>query len=100
MNKTAMQTLIDKLDKILDSFPDEDNLPLSIRGQINAYINCKNLANEFLELEKQQIIDAYWAGINGTMNDYSEAQLEERVIKGIKIAEEAEQYYNETYKKE
>ena len=43
------------------------------------------------EMEKQQIIDAYWGGLNGPINDYSDA------VTGIRYGKGAEQYYNETY---
>ena len=53
------------------------------------------LFNEFeqaKEMEKEQIIDAYWGGLNGAINDYSDNK--------IKFGGGAEQYYNETFKSE
>jgi hypothetical protein len=50
-----------------------------------------------IEKEKQQILDAYWGGLNGSMNDWSEAKVEGPFVKGIKVAGGAEQYYNERF---
>jgi hypothetical protein len=44
------------------------------------------------EMEKEQIIDAYWGGLNGAINDYSDNK--------IKFGGGAEQYCNETFKPE
>lgn len=51
------------------------------------------------EMEKEQIIDAYWGGLNGSINDYSESKQVGSEIIGIKHGKGAEQYYNETYNK-
>ena len=50
-----------------------------------------------LEKEKQMIIDTYWAGLNGSMNNYSEAKVVGNEIINIKNGGGAEQYYNKTY---
>jgi hypothetical protein len=49
------------------------------------------------KLEKQQIKDAYWGGLNGSINDYSESKKVGSEIIDIKYGKGAEQYYNETY---
>lgn len=49
-------------------------------------------------MEREQIIDAYWAGINGSINDYSEAVQINSEIRGIKTGKGAEKYYNDTFK--
>ena len=82
--KTPIQTLIDKLDKVLDTFPDED-LPLSARGLQDAYINCKQWANELLAEEKQQIVKA----AKWMPKPYDNIEF---------IPELAQQYYKENYK--
>jgi hypothetical protein len=63
-------------------------------------ISCRFIISEELriamykaiEMEKEQIIDAYWGGLNGAINDYSDNK--------IKFGGGAEQYYNETFKPE
>ena len=63
-------------------------------------ISCRFIISEELriamykaiEMEKEQIIDAYWGGLNGAINDYSDNK--------IKFGGGAEQYYNETFKSE
>ena len=49
------------------------------------------------KLEKQQMIDAYWGGLNGSINDYSESKQVGSEIIDIKYGKGADQYYNETY---
>lgn len=63
-------------------------------------ISCRFIISEELriamykaiEMEKEQIIDAYWGGLNGAINDYSDNK--------IKFGGGAEQYYNKTFKSE
>jgi hypothetical protein len=64
--KTAMQELIDEL-KLIEAYPMS---PLVLR-----------MAEDLLEKEKEQIIDAYYGNIDGVYG-YREA---------------GEQYYNQTY---
>lgn len=53
------------------------------------------------EMERQQIIDAYWGGLNGTINDYSQSKTHVNGnIIDIKIGGGAEQYYNQNYQKD
>lgn len=49
-------------------------------------------------MERGQIIDAYWAGINGSINDYSEAEQINNELIGVKTGKGAEKYYNDTFK--
>lgn len=49
------------------------------------------------KLEKQQIIDAYWGGLNGSINDYSESKQVGSEIIDIKYGKGADQYYTSTY---
>ena len=65
-----------------------------IEISIEDYMDVKRLAKE---MEKQQIIDAYWGGLNGSINDYSESKKVGSEIIDIKYGKGADQYYNETY---
>jgi hypothetical protein len=67
--------------------------PLDIRS-IN---KCLEQAKE---MEKQQIIDAYWGGLNGYINDYSETKKVGNELIEIKFGGGAQQYYNQTFKSE
>ena len=69
--KTAMQELIDEL-KLIEAYPMS---PLVLR-----------MANDLLEKEKEQIMEAYRQGLQ----DYTKHDEGEVIRK--------EQYYNETYK--
>ena len=63
-------------------------------------ISCRFVISEELflamykaiEMEKEQIIDAYWGGLNGAINDYSDNK--------IKFGGGAEQYYQDNCKPE
>lgn len=57
-----------------------------------AGFKLRELFEQALEMEKQQIIDAYWGGLNGAINDYSDNK--------IKFGGGAEQYYNQNFKKQ
>jgi len=48
-------------------------------------------------MEKEQIVEAYWAGVNGSINDYSEAKEVGSIMIDIKFGGGAEHYYKETY---
>ena len=84
---TAMQQLI----KWLDSFEDFPTKP-------NAQ-NVKEKAWQLLSIEKEQVIDAYWAGLDGMINDYSESKTVGNEIRGINYGGGAEKYYSEKYSK-
>ena len=78
--KTAMQELIDRLDKTEKQLDKENNLVMS-----SALYAAKSMALEALEKEKEQIIDAH---LNGQSDHHF--SLESRIL-------EAEQHYNQTY---
>ncbi len=67
MKPTAVEFAVEKLEKFI---PSENQLVIRI------------ILEQSLEMEKQQIIDAYWEGCSNWDNDT-----------------EAEQYYNETFNK-
>ncbi len=77
--KTAMQELIERLDKTEKQLDKENNLVMS-----SALFAAKNMALELLEKEKEQILAAY----NNGSQDMS---LEEKY--------EPLEYYNQTYGK-
>jgi len=58
----------------------------------------KRIDSHFLACEKKQIIDAYWAGLNGCINDYSESKTVGSELIGIKIGGGAENYFSKHYK--
>lgn len=75
MKKTAVERLLENLKQVL---------PIN---QMNDIV-IQDLFKQAKEIEKQQIIDAFWNGDNTDC-------LSEQNAK-----EFAEQYYNETYKKD
>jgi predicted patatin/cPLA2 family phospholipase len=75
--KTAMQELIERLDKTEKQLEKENNLVMS-----SALYAAKNMALEALEKEKEQIKRAFEFGIADAYNF---------------IEDDAEQYYKETY---
>jgi hypothetical protein len=76
--KTAMQELIDRLDKTEKQLDKENNLVMS-----SALFSAKSMALEYLEKEKEQIINAAKScNYIGGATDI-----------------EAEKYYNQTYNK-
>lgn len=80
--KTALQQLYEEVDS------------LSIR---EVFVHLIANRNMYYELEKQQIIDAYWGGLNGCINDYSETKTVGGELIGIKIGKGAEHYYDRTF---
>lgn len=74
--KTALQELIEKLQEL------EDNVPYAMEREATRY--CKILANDYLEKEKQQIIESHNKGQQYYNPGYN--------------PDISEQYYNETYK--
>jgi vacuolar-type H+-ATPase subunit E/Vma4 len=79
---TAMQELIERLDKTEKQLDKENNLIMS-----SALYSAKNMALELLKKEKEQIIDAY----NHNMTGFDKLEQEEI---GLNWAED---YYNKTY---
>ena len=74
-----MQELIDRLDKTEKQLDKENNLVMS-----SALFAAKQMALEFLEKEKEQLIKAHIDGFDHIVVDF-------------KKQEYAEQYYNENY---
>ena len=60
--KTAMQELIDRLDKTEKQLDKENNLVMS-----SALYAAKSMALEYLEKEKEQIADAFRNGSTSSM---------------------------------
>jgi len=80
--KTAMQELIERLDKTEKQLEKENNLVMS-----SALFAAKNMALEALEKEKEQIIDAHTNAYLIGEDDISVEDANEASIK----------YYNQTY---
>lgn len=59
--------------------------------------DLQNAIKQALTTERQQLIDAYWAGLNGSMNDYSETKVINNEMIGIKNGGGAEQYFNNKF---
>jgi hypothetical protein len=78
--KTAMQELIDRLDKTEKQLDKENNLIMSC-----ALFAAKNMAIEALEKEKEQIIEAFLECWKANMPDGFECKLN------------VKDYYNQTY---
>ena len=72
--KTAMQELIDRLDKTEKQLDKENNLVMS-----SALYAAKSMALEYLEKEKEQIMNAF---LEGKINHSKDWAIE---------------YYNQTY---
>jgi hypothetical protein len=79
--KTAMQELVERLDKTEKQLENENNLVMS-----SALFAARSMALEALEKEKEQIIDAYENGVG----DENERNLSGKFTN-------AEEYYNQTY---
>jgi len=77
--KTAMQLAIEHYEK------------LSLQGSNQAYVVADFLKKNFLEMEKQQIIEA-------SNESYLNSELLSRTCKNKKVHSIGEQYYNETFK--
>jgi hypothetical protein len=81
--KTAMQELIERLSKTEKQLEKENNLVMSA-----ALFAAKSMALEYIEKEKEQIIDAYENSINTIL----------LLPSGIKSQKgSAEDYYKKTY---
>jgi hypothetical protein len=83
--KTAMQELKDKIQHAIEQLNDELNEYKA--GYKQCLINIQNdIDSQMLEMEKEQIINAYW---DGYIKPYSQEMITE-----------AEQYYKETFKQQ
>ena len=76
--KTAMQELIDRLDKTEKQLDKENNLVMS-----SALYAAKSMALEYLEKEKEQICNAYTDGLEGPYLGAEEYYIREFNQKGI-----------------
>ena len=85
MKQTAVEWLIENI----LSIPLEEATNVA---HLKKYVNKVEIFDQAKAMEKEQIIDAYWGGLNGAINDYSDNK--------IKFGGGAEQYYNETFKSE
>jgi hypothetical protein len=61
------------------------------RKSMRSYSETNKMIEAYHEKEKEQIIDAYWGGLNGKLNVYSESDKEFVYGKG------AEMYYDKKY---
>ena len=93
--KTTMMVMIQGIDKASEMY-----LSGGYDEAYKATIPLKELALKLLEKEKEQIVEAYWGGLNGSINDYSDSKKVGNEIIGIKYSDGAEQYYNQTYLEE
>ena len=82
--KTAIQTLISQIEIEINK---GGNGAMAI-GFDYGLKKAKQLSEELLEMEKEQIINAFW---NGDNTDCTSEQ---------NVKEFAEQYYNETFKQQ
>ena len=89
--ETAVEILFEEMNRI--RLEDEcENI-----GAIDFFKLQREAYQKAITMERRQIIDAYWAGINGSINDYSEAvQINSEII-GIKTGKGAEKYYNDIF---
>ncbi len=88
--KTAMMELIEWIEKKI-SMPDAYS-----KEQILSFIVFRNKATELLEKEKTQIVESHIAIVKAGLlseGNYSYSSEDERLIR-----EQAETYFNETYK--
>ena len=91
--KTAIEFLFEEMNRIrLEDESGNIGVIEFFQLQQNAYEKAK-------EIEKKEIIDAYWGGLNYSINnDCSVTKIISDELKGIKIEDVAELYYNKTYK--
>jgi hypothetical protein len=90
--KTAVEELFEEMNRIRLEV-ESGNL-----GALDFFNQQNEAFDKAKATERVQIIDAYWAGINGSINDYSEAvQINSEII-GIKTGKGADKYYDDTFK--
>lgn len=77
-----------------------------IPNDIGSQLKFKNKVTKAKEMEKQQITEAHFQGVKGTVLNLSEhidipktLKTIEEIENGIEKHEEGEDYYNETFKK-
>lgn len=87
--KSAMQEFIGEAEKMAKMEGDAGLVGRSILTMVKKLNSLKK--------NKEEIIDAYWGGLNGSMNDWSEAKTAGSEIRGIKAGKGAEQYFREKF---
>ena len=92
--QTAVEYIFQQLEEQGLIFLTTKTNEMTISISASDYLDIKRLSKE---MEKQQIKDAYWGGLNGSINDYSESKQVGSEIIDIKYGKGADQYYNETY---
>jgi hypothetical protein len=113
--KTAMQELIEILKKSKKLLEDsiQENGGLDNQKNKNSHYyslgigECIIEANQLLEKEKEQIIDAHFNGMDKLATSLSEflpikhtMSVIQEIKNGGDIHEDGEQYYNQTYKED
>ena len=83
--KTAIEWLVEQIKSKTDNLPTNTKENRRLKG---AYVDCLMMLKKAKEMLEQQIIDAYNQGWNDRGNDDGD----------YKQFEDAEQYYNETFK--
>jgi len=96
MNNTPLQQLRDKLNEKRKEVT-KDRATLYSNGYKMALVDIMYLIDEFKESEKQAIIDAYNQGYR---DGYSEADCGVISDKDVSEFDDAEQYFNNTYKQQ
>ena len=97
MKKTNQLTAVEWLDDKIIGLDVEFDMTLISRETY--WIRRKEILEQANNMFEQQIIDAYWDGLNGSINDYSESKIVGNEMIDIKVGGGAEQYYSETFKK-
>lgn len=64
-------------------------------GDFSAY--NRHHIKKVMDMEREQILNAYWAGLHGSINDYSKAVINEKtgIMSGIIEGGAAERYYQQ-----
>ncbi len=100
MSKTAIQLLIESLESEKTKFDGfKDSFAINKTFDI-----CIENAKTFLEVEKKDLIEAYYQGQLTIINACSEVFPQIKLDEGYKFLktdkEDAEQYFNQTFKSE
>ena len=94
MSNTPLQQLRDKINEHVKTMVGKQPYD---NGYKSALVDVMYLIDEFKEEEKQAIIDAYNQGYR---DGYSEADCGVISDKDVSEFDDAEQYYNNTYKQQ
>jgi len=90
MKQTAVDWLVEQIKSKADNLPTNTKENRRAKG---IYVDCLMMARQAKEMEKEQIIDAY---DEGKSDGYKTAREWDEMI----LWSSAEQYYNETFKKD